>query len=151
MMTDHQAEVERLLAEYRRSREQLGAVHRELAAITVSRTSQDNSITVTVGPQGTLTGLDISEDAYHRYRAYELAAAIVELVTEAAVQAAAMAQKVLEPVLPRTADPKAVLAGTADLRPEEIVPVQANGATEDDDESLDQRSWLEQAREGRLA
>jgi DNA-binding protein YbaB len=144
-VTDHQAEVDRLLAEYRRSREQLAAVCRALAAIAASQTSSDGMVTVTVGAQGALTGLRIEPDAYRRYRPADLADLIVGLATAAAEQAAARAQRVLEPVLPPGADPAAVLAGTADLRPREITPPVPGDA----DESLDGKTWLEHAHRGR--
>lgn len=144
-MTNHQAEVERLLVEYRRSREQLAAVCGSLAAIAVSRTSSDGTVTATVGAQGALTGLRIEPDAYRRYSPADLAVLIVSLAMAAAEQAAASAQRVVEPVLPPGADPAAVLAGTADLRPYEIVaPVPR-----DADDSLDGRSWLEHPHRGR--
>jgi DNA-binding protein YbaB len=144
-VTNHQAEAERLLAEYRRSREQLAAVCRALAAITVSQTSSDGTVTATVGAQGALTGLRIEPDAYRRYRPADLAALIVSQATAAAEQAAARAQRMIEPVLPPGTDPAAVLAGTADLRPHEIAPPVPRDA----DDSLDGRTWLEHAHGGR--
>jgi len=144
-VTDHQAEVERLLAEYRRSREQLAAVRRALAEIAVSQTSDDGTVTATVDTRGALTGLRIEPDAYRRYRPADLAALIVRLATTAAEQAAARAQRALEPVLPPGADPAAVLAGTADLRPYEIAPPVPGDA----DDSLDGGSWLEHPHRGR--
>lgn len=147
-MTDHRAEVERLLAEYRRSREQLAAVHRALAAISVEQSSPDGLVTATVAAQGALTGLRLDADAYRRYRPAELAELVVELATAAAAVAAERAATVLEPVLPAGADPAAVLAGTADLRPEEITP-PVPPVPPDADEPLDQRTWLEHAHRGR--
>lgn len=144
-MTDHRAEVERLLAEYRRSREQLAAVHRALAEITVSETSDDGTVTAIVGAQGTLTGLEIEPDAYRLYRPAELAELVVELATAAARKAAERAQRALEPVLPKGVDPAAVLAGTADLLPDEIAPPEPRAA----EESLDQTTWLQKAHQGR--
>lgn len=144
-MTDHQAEVERLLAEYRRSREQLASVCRALAAVAVSQTSSDGTVTATVGAQGALTGLRIEPDAYRQYRPADLAALIVRLATAAAEQAAVVAQRAIEPVLPAGADPAAVLAGTAGLRPHEIIPP----VSRDVDDSLAGRSWLEHPHRGR--
>lgn len=144
-MTDHRAEVERLLAEYRRSREQLAAVHRALAEITVSETSDDGTVIATVGAQGTLTGLEIDPGAYRLYRPAELGELVVELATAAAKRAADQAQRLLEPVLPKGVDPASVLAGTADLLPDEIAP-PVPGAAE---ESLDQTTWLQKAHQGR--
>jgi DNA-binding protein YbaB len=146
-VTDHQAEVERLLADYRRSREQLAAVCRALAEIVVSQSSSDGTVTVTVGAQGVLTGLHLEPDAYRWYRPADLAALIVRLAAVAAEQAATSAQRVIEPVLPPGIDPAAVLAGTADLRPRETAPPAPREA----DDSLDGRTWLEHAHRGRRA
>jgi len=150
-VTDHQAEVDRLLAEYHRSREQLARVHRELAAICVSEDSPDGTITATVGAQGRLTGLRIDPDAYRRHRPAELAELVVALASAAAGQAAERARTVLEPVLPAGTDAGAVLAGTADLRPAELVEIVEPAPGRDAEESLEHRSWLERAHRRRRA
>ncbi|GAA3434448.1 hypothetical protein [Kutzneria kofuensis] len=51
MPVDHQAEIDQLMADYRRSREQLVAVQRGMAAIRETVTSHDDLVTVTVGPE----------------------------------------------------------------------------------------------------
>jgi DNA-binding protein YbaB len=121
-MTDHQAEAEQLLAEYRRSREQLAAVQRALATLSVSERSQDGAVTVTVGAQGTLTNLEIHDETYRYYRPRQLAETILWLAQEAARRASVQAARLIEPVLPPGVDPAALLAGTADLRADEILP-----------------------------
>ena len=134
-MTDHHADAEQLLAEYRRSREQLAAVHRALATLSVSESSQDGAITVTVGAQGTLTDLRIHEDTYRHYRPQRLADTVLRLAKAAAEEAAVRAARVIEPVLPPGVDPAALLAGTADLRPDELGP--PDGAAADDGDAAD--------------
>ena len=148
-MTDHQGEAERLLAEYRRSREQLAGVHRRLAQLSVSESSPDGAITVTVGAGGTLTGLELHDDVYRQYRPDHLAELVVALTSAAAKKATEQAVRIMEPVLPPDTDPQALLAGTADLRPEEIAPPPAPSRSPDEDE-LDNgaRSWLQQAHGG---
>lgn len=116
------ADAEQLLAEYRRSREQLAAVHRALARLTVSESSHDGAITVTVGANGHLVDLDVHEETYRHYRPQRLAETVVALSATAAQRAVAEAARVLEPVLPPGADPVALLAGHADLRPDELAP-----------------------------
>ncbi|OLT39761.1 hypothetical protein BJF85_25500 [Saccharomonospora sp. CUA-673] len=86
-MTDHREEVEQLLAEYRRSREQLADVQQRITAISESVSSADGLITATVGGRGVLTDLTIDDDAYQRYRPRELAAQIVRLTGEATAKA----------------------------------------------------------------
>ncbi|GAB3468319.1 YbaB/EbfC family nucleoid-associated protein [Actinophytocola sediminis] len=132
MEADHRAQVEELLAEYRRSREQLGSVHRSLATITESASSADGLVTATVGAHGQLVDLVIAETAYRTLRAHELAQRVVELTERAAAQAARRAGEVLAPVLPRDADPEALLRGTADLNAAELAPAEeAEGTFED--------------------
>lgn len=157
-MTDHQTEAEQLLADYRRSREQLAAVHRALATLSVSERSQDGAVTVTVGAQGTLTGLQIHDETYRYYRPQRLAETILRLAQEAAGQASMQAARLIEPVLPPGVDPAALLAGTADLRADEIAPddvpfpprsspvLRPRGRRYGDDEGLDR--WMRSAPGG---
>lgn len=122
MPTDHRAQVEEMLAEYRRSRDQLASVQRELAAIEETAASADRTVQVTVGSQGVLSGVRLTDDAYRRHSPSELAALIVRLSDEAARAASERARAVLEPALPAGTDPTAVLNGRADLPPEPDAP-----------------------------
>jgi DNA-binding protein YbaB len=150
---DHRAQVEELLADYRRSREQLASVQRELAAVSGQASSPDGTVTATVGAGGKLVGLELSELAYRRHRPEQLAELIVKTVAAAAASAAEDTYKALSTVLPASADPAALVAGTADLKPAEYVlddtetvdlgrqPVRRRM---DDDEDNEQReSWLD--------
>ncbi|PRX44324.1 YbaB/EbfC DNA-binding family protein [Prauserella shujinwangii] len=148
-MTEHRAQVDELLADYRRSRERLAAVQRELATVSASVTSDDGLVTATAGARGVLTGLVIADEAYRRYRPAELSAQVVRTAGAAAVRALAAAGEVLAPALPAGSDPQALLLGTADLGAAELVPdpVAANGTadTDDADESFEDQNWLEDA------
>lgn len=149
MTTDHRAQVDELLADYRRSRDQLASVQRDLARISGSATSPDGSVTAVVDAKGALTDLELGDHAY-RQRPAQLAALIVRTTREAAAKAAEGAYRALSPVLPAGTDPEALLRGTADLRPEEI-GVDETRAPEAarrrpavvDDEDFEQREWLE--------
>lgn len=123
MPTDHRAQVEEMLAEYRRSRDRLDSVQRELAAIEETAASADRTVRVTVGSQGALSDVRLTDDAYRRHSPSELAALIVRLSGEAARAASERARAVLEPALPAGTDPAAVLDGRADLPPAEPGPV----------------------------
>jgi DNA-binding protein YbaB len=138
MTADHRAQVEDLLADYRRSREQLASVHQRLASISESATSPDGLVTVTVGSGGTLTGLTIAEAAYRQHRPADLAAVIVATTAAAADRAAKLATEVVAPVLPAGTDPEALLRGTADLAPAELVPPAPVL-----EESFENRTWLD--------
>lgn len=127
MPTDHRARVEEALADYRRSRERLAEVRAELAGIVESATSTDDTVSVTVGPQGTLRDLRIAENAYERQRPSQLAATIVGLADKAARAAAVRAEDVLAPALSAGTDPASVLEGRADLDPGEPMRTPASG------------------------
>ncbi|MTD59058.1 YbaB/EbfC family nucleoid-associated protein [Amycolatopsis pithecellobii] len=104
-MSEHRAQVDELLADYRRSRERLASVQRELSAVTASESDPDRLVTATVGARGTLTKLEISEEAYRRYRPAELADAIVRVTAAATARALSEAGEIMAPVLPAGADP----------------------------------------------
>lgn len=153
-MDDHRAQVEDLLADYRRSREQLATVQRELKAVTGSASSPDGTVTATVGPKGTLTALELTDQAYRRYRPEQLAELIVRTTNAAAAKAAEGTHKALSAVLPASTDPSSLVEGTADLRPDEIAPPEPASMAPaaprrrrdhvDDDEDYEQReSWLD--------
>jgi len=141
--TDHRAQVDELLADYRRSRDQLADVQRDLAGISASATSPDGAVTATVGAQGVLTGLELTDAAY-RLRPAQLAELVLRTARLAAAEAAERTYRVLGPVLPAGADPEALVRGTADLRPEEIAPSprRSRPRVVDDDEDFEQRDWL---------
>lgn len=144
-MTEYRARVDEHLAEYRRSREQLAEVHHQLAAISASASTADGSVTATVGPRGTLTGLIISEQAYRKFKPAELAAQIVRTTTVASESALADASAVLAPVLPAGTDPEAVLLGTGDLAPAELRTEPAKQAAAPqaaEEEDFDSRNWF---------
>ncbi|MGH3760918.1 YbaB/EbfC family nucleoid-associated protein [Actinophytocola sp.] len=137
MEADHRAQVEELLAGYRRSREQLGAVHRKLTTLQQSATSEDGLVTVTVGAHGRLTELVIVDSAYRKLRPHELAAAIVKLTETAAAKVSRAAGETIAPLLPADTDPDALLRGTADLSPAELKPEPP-----DADETFEDLSWM---------
>lgn len=138
-MTEHSAQVEALLADYRRSRDQLTSVRHELASVRATASSADGLVTASAGPHGGLLELTIADAAYTRYRPAELSAVIVRTTAEAAKQAAEKASQVLAPVLPAGSDPALFLPDP----PEPVAPVR-NVAPEED-EDLGERSWLDDA------
>ncbi|QFZ23249.1 YbaB/EbfC family nucleoid-associated protein [Saccharothrix syringae] len=150
MTTDHRARVDELLADYRRSRDQLASVQRDLARVSGSATSPDGVVTAVVDARGTLTDLELTDAAY-RLRPAQLAQLVVRTAREAAAKAAERTYQALEPVLPAGTDPEALVRGTADLRPEEVAPPEpaARRRPADDDEDFEQRDWLNVDATGR--
>ena len=140
-MTNHRDEVERLLADYRRSREQLASVHRALRSITESVTSDDGLVTATVDSAGTLCGLVITDEAYRRLRPAELGDLVVRVTRRAAAGAGEQAKQALAPVLPADVYPGAALSGSADLTPADLT-AQSPPRAQPDEESYEDVSWL---------
>ena len=139
MVADHRAQVEDLIAGYRRSREQLGAVQRRLATVRETVTSDDGQVAVTVSATGTLVGLVIAEGAYRELRPADLAALIVRTTAEAADRVTRVAGEVLAPVVPADTDPDALLRGTADLSADELTPP----ATVEPDDTFENQTWMQ--------
>lgn len=140
MVADHRAQVEDLLAGYRRSREQLGEVQRSLATVRETVTSDDGLVAVTVSASGTLVGLAIHDDAYRVLRPADLAGLIVGTTAEATARATRQAGEVLAPVLPTDTDPDALLRGTADLSAAELTPAPE---PESPDDSFEDQTWMQ--------
>lgn len=157
-MSDYQDQVDELMADYRRSRDQLASVHQELNAIRESATSPDRTVTATVSGQGSLLDLNLTEDAYRRHAPAGLARLVVQTAAEAAGRAAARAQQTLSAVLPADTDPAALLAGRADLTEAEVTPPEspasqparpASPRVEHSDDGFEDRSWLQAGPTGR--
>jgi len=140
-MADHRAQVEDLLAGYRRSREQLGDVQRQLASVRETVTSEDGLVAVTVSAQGTLAGLVIADSAYRELRPADLAETIVHTTAAATARVTRAASEVLAPVLPPDSDPEALLRGTADLSAEELKPTRADAVERD--ETFEDKTWMQ--------
>ncbi|MGX7827717.1 YbaB/EbfC family nucleoid-associated protein [Actinokineospora sp. 24-640] len=151
MGADHRAQVDELLAGYRRSRDHLAEVQRALGAVGESATSACGSVTATVSAHGDLTRLDLRDDAYQRYRPTELARVIVEAVASAGARASRAADEIMAPVLPAGTDPAALRRGMADLRPDEVTtpasaPASASASVEEFD--FERATWLQSDRQG---
>jgi DNA-binding protein YbaB len=140
VVADHRAQVEDLLAGYRRSREQLGAVQRSLATVRETVTSDDGQVSVTVSASCTLVDLAINDDAYRVLRPRDLAALIVRTTAEATARVTRQASEVLAPVLPADTDPAALLRGAADLSEDELTP---KPAPESPDETFENETWMQ--------
>jgi DNA-binding protein YbaB len=140
VVADHRAQVDDLIAGYRRSREQLGAVQRQLATVRETVTSEDGLVAVTVSASGTLVGLSIAEQAYRALHPTDLAALIVRTTAEATAKVTRAAGEVLAPVLPRDTDPDALLRGTADLSAQELTPPVVEDLP---DETFENKTWMQ--------
>jgi DNA-binding protein YbaB len=137
--SDHQAQVDELLADYRRSREQLAGMQQSLSAIRETATSSDGLVKATVGSGGALLDLTIADAAYVRVSPADLAKSIVRTVASASAKASETANRTVSPLLPVQTDPAALLAGRADLTDAELAPPSRRV----DDESYEELSWMD--------
>lgn len=144
-MADHRAQVEDLLADYRRSREHLASVQHALAAVRESVTSEDGTVTATVSSAGVLTKLRITEAAYQRYTPKQLGKVIVRVTAAAAALAARSAGQVIAPALPAGTDPDVLLRGTADLTAAELRPPLRSDA----EDSFENVTWMDRGGDAR--
>ncbi|MCE7006015.1 YbaB/EbfC family nucleoid-associated protein [Kibdelosporangium philippinense] len=141
MASDHRAQVEELVADYRRSRDQLASMQQTLAAINESAASSDGTVVATVGGRGTLTDLTFSDDAYIRHRPSDLAKLVLRTVAAAVTKASETANRTVSPLLPVQTDPAALLAGRADLTEAELTPKRPV-----DEDSYEDVSWMDNPR-----
>lgn len=144
MGADHRARVDELIAGYRRSRDQLGDVHRALGALAESAASPCGTVTATVSAHGALLALDIRDDAYRTHQPGALAKVVLAAVAAAAERAERAADAVLAPVLPAGTDPAALRHGRADLTAAELADEQTGPPADEFD--FERATWLETDR-----
>lgn len=103
---------------YTRMRDGVGQLQRRLSEMEVTLSSPDKTVLVTVGPQGRLIKVRLSERAY-QHRSDRLAELITETVTRAQASVAAAVQQLMRELVPdETGIGEAVASGdvTALLR-----------------------------------
>ncbi|MCI2424135.1 YbaB/EbfC family nucleoid-associated protein [Saccharopolyspora sp. K220] len=151
MSTDHRAQVDELMADYRRSRERLAETHRDLSTIAETARTTDGSVQVVVGPQGVLREVVLADDVYERQRPAQLAATIVRLTEVAAHAAARRAADVLADVLPAGTDPELLLGRHADGASDSVprnesrrIDDNVGDSVDDDVDDFSDGSWLRQ-------
>ncbi|MDP9644122.1 DNA-binding protein YbaB [Actinopolyspora lacussalsi] len=153
-MTDHRAQVEEMIADYRRSSQRLSEVDEELASIEETAGDERGNVSVTVGSGGALRRVWLAEQVYRTHSPDELGRLIVRLSATATARIAERTDAVLATVLPSGSDPAALRADSAASASSVTgvsVPngsgVADNGprnsaAEPEQDESLEPRSWL---------
>lgn len=117
-MSAAQQGVDELVAEYQRMRDGARDLQRQLASLSATATSQRQTVTVTVGPQGELTGLEFPSGAHKRLPPRELADLIVATAADARRQVLAEASRLLSASVPDAMaglDVTALLEGRADV------------------------------------
>lgn len=115
MPTNHDEEMEQLLAAYREQAAGLADTQARLAGISCSATAPRQTVTATVGGQGEVLDLKFPSDAYKRMAPRELSAAILATIREAREKSLDEAAAILAPMLPDGLDARQIVAGKADL------------------------------------
>lgn len=109
------AEFEHLATEYDRARRHLQTMQERLQASSSTAKSDDGLVSVTVGPRGNLTKLEIHARAYKRLSPSELAESIVKTADKAVGQAVAEFQELLKPFVTTDVPLEKLLRGEVDM------------------------------------
>jgi YbaB/EbfC DNA-binding family len=108
-------ELDRLLQEYRAARARAGELQRQMREISASAVAPRQTVKVTVGVQGELTGLEFPTGGYRRMAPNELAEAILGAAREAGAKARQALAELAVPRLPGGVEFADLVRGTADL------------------------------------
>ncbi|MET8767345.1 YbaB/EbfC family nucleoid-associated protein [Streptomyces sp. NPDC004658] len=86
-MSGYEQEIERLLAEYNKEREEAEENRRRINALTATATSRRREVKVTVSARGEVTEVDFPTGAFRRMTPKELGELIRSTISEARAQA----------------------------------------------------------------
>jgi DNA-binding protein YbaB len=100
MREDLQAHLDELMEQYRAKRSQLQDLQRQMGSAEATVAAADGMVTVKVGAQGRLTGLEFDPRVYRKLSPSELAECVLAAVNEAAGQVGDQMRAVLEPLVP---------------------------------------------------
>jgi len=104
-------QLEDLTAGYEERLAQLRQLQVQARRVKAVARSRDGLISVMVGAQGQLLGVDLAAGVYERRSPQRLAAAVIELAADAAADAANQVRQIMEPVLPTGLVPGEAAAG----------------------------------------
>jgi DNA-binding protein YbaB len=108
-------ELEGLMEEYRKRRARTAELQRSIREISATATTPRQTIKVTVGAQGDLTGIEFVTGAYKRMAPNELSEAILGAVAEAKVKATDALRELMQPELPAGLNFDDLIQGKADM------------------------------------
>ena len=115
MRPEWQAHIEELLGEYRKKRADLQKLQETMASAEATVTAADEMVTVRVGPQGRLLGLEFNPRVYRKLSPSELAETVLAAVQEATAQVADQVRAATEPLAPDDASYEPVTGERLDL------------------------------------
>lgn len=100
MREDLQAHIDELMEQYKAKRAQFQDLQRQMSTAGATVTAADGMVTVTVGAQGRLTGLEFDPRVYRKLSPSELAECVLAAVGEASGQVGDQMRAALEPLVP---------------------------------------------------
>ncbi|WP_245691453.1 YbaB/EbfC family nucleoid-associated protein [Sinosporangium album] len=95
-----QATVGELAGQINQQIERVRETYGALKAIASTTTSSDGMISVTVGPQGEVRGIELNPRVYRKLSASELADAIMDQINRAMATVAEQRRRLMEPLMP---------------------------------------------------
>ena len=110
---DFNERIEHLFEEYKKQRNSLTELQRQMREISASETSARQEVTVTVGQGGVLTDIRFPTSAYKRLTPAELTATIMQTFAEAKEAALEQAATIIAPMLPDGLNAKDMVNGSA--------------------------------------
>ncbi|MFY1635095.1 YbaB/EbfC family nucleoid-associated protein [Solwaraspora sp. WMMB335] len=94
------ARADELMAQFDRMRSGVGELQQQLRAVSATVTSADGLVTVTVGPRGQVTRVELDPRIYRRPNAKELSETITETIRAATAKALAQVAELCRPLVP---------------------------------------------------
>lgn len=129
MPSQYDQQIEDLLEQYRRQREDAVETRKRINATTSTATAPRQTVKVTVGAQGDVTALEFPTGAYRRMAPKELADVLLATIQQARADALKSVDSIISAQLPAGMSLSAILQGHVDsssFLPEE--PVMPEGA-----------------------
>ena len=120
MRPEWQTHIDELLEEYRRKRADLKKLQETAASAEATVTAADEMVTVRVGAQGRLVGLEFNPRVYRHLSPSELAETVLVAVQEAAAQVGDQMRAAMEPLTTHHASYDAITGEEFDLS--EVLP-----------------------------
>jgi DNA-binding protein YbaB len=115
MRPEWQTHINELLEEYQRKRADLRKLQETMAEAEATVTTEDEMVTVKVGSQGRLLGLEFNPRVYRKLSPPELAEAVLGAIQEATAQVGDQMRTAMEPLTPDEASVEAVAGKGFDL------------------------------------
>ncbi|MDG4773755.1 YbaB/EbfC family nucleoid-associated protein [Solwaraspora sp. WMMD792] len=94
------ARADELMAQFDRMRSGVGDLQQQLRAVSATVTSDDGLVTVTVGPRGQVTKVELDPRIYRRPNAAQLSTTVTETIRAATAQAMAEVEQICRPLVP---------------------------------------------------